>query len=149
MRTFLSAGLAAGAVLALAAAAPPAGPPVANARQGSGLTAELAGTWTGHRTISPSGKAQQLRMVWRKAADGRMVGTMAVVGEKYPVNVVWSSDTAFIAESAPHHSHVLREMVVTRSEAHFKAGKLVGTFEARPTTYSGRTMKGSFEAIRS
>ena len=147
MRTFLSAGLATGAFLALGAAAPT--PVATNARQSSGLTAELAGTWTGHRTISPSGKAQQMRMVWRKAADGHMTGTVAVAGETYPVNVVWSSDTAFIAESAPHHSHVLHEMVVTRSEAHVKAGKLVGTFEARPTTYSGRTMKGSFEASRS
>jgi hypothetical protein len=73
-----------------------------------------------------------------------------VPGErKYPVNVVWASDTAFIFESAPHLSRVLHERVVMRSLVHFKGDQLAGTFDARPTTYAGRTITGSFDAVRS
>jgi hypothetical protein len=78
-----------------------------------------------------------------------MTGTVvAASGAKYPLNVVWSSDTAFIWESAPHKSPVLGTNVVTRSLVQFKAHALEGTFEARPTTYSGRTLTGHFSVTQ-
>jgi hypothetical protein len=149
MRSLLCAGLAAGAFFAFGSATPATGSLATPANQGTGLAAELAGTWTGHRTIVQTGRTEPLRMVWLKAPDGRVTGTMAVAHEKYPVTVVWSSDTAFIAESAPHRSRVLNEMVVTRTVGHLRGTELVGTFQARPTAYSGRTLTGSFEAARS
>lgn len=113
------------------------------------MAAKLAGTWTGHRRIDRTGKTDAIRMVWLKAPDGHVTGTLAVAREHYPMTVVWSSDTAFIAESAPHHSRALNEMVVTRTVGHLKGPELVGTFEARPTAYSGRALAGSFEVTRS
>jgi hypothetical protein len=113
------------------------------------LSSRLAGTWTGEVTNSGSARAQRLSMVWRKAPDGHMTGTVvSASGAKYPVNVVWSSDTAFIAESAPHRSPLLGTNVVTRSVFHFKAHALEGTFEARPTTYSAETLTGHFTVTR-
>lgn len=149
MRSFLCAGLAAGAFLTLGAAARVTSPVVTSAHQGTGVAAKLAGTWTGHRTIARTGRSDPIRMVWLKAPDGHVAGTIAVAREKYPLTVVWSSDTAFIAESAPHRSEVLDEMVVTRTVGRLNGTELVGTFEARPTAYSGRTLTGSFEATRS
>jgi hypothetical protein len=150
MRALLSAGLAAGAFCAWGVATSAAAPsPAHHAHQGTGVAAELAGTWTGHRTIRQSGRTDPLQMTWLKGSDGRVTGTVAVAREKYPMTVVWSSDTAFIAESAPHHSRVLNEMVVTRTVGHLKGTELVGTFEARPTAYSGRALAGSFEVTRS
>jgi hypothetical protein len=88
-------------------------------------------------------------MIWLEAPDGHVTGTLAVAHQQYPMTVVWSSDTAFIAESAPHRSRLLHEMVVTRTVGRLKGTELVGTFEARPTSYSGETLSGSFEATRS
>jgi hypothetical protein len=149
MRSSLCAGLAAGAFCALGAAAPATGPLATPDHQGTGVATELAGTWTGHRTITTTGRSDPIRMVWLKAPDGQVKGTVAVAREKYPMTVVWSSDTAFIAESAPHRSRALNEMVVTRTLGHLKGSELVGTFEARPAGYGGRTVTGSFEATRS
>jgi hypothetical protein len=120
------------------------------AQQGSDLAARLAGTWHGHRTTPLSIKADSFTMSWKKAPDGHMAGTIATAGEtKYPVNVVWSSDTAFIYESAPHVSALLHERVVTRGTVHFAGNQLNGTFEARPTKYEGKTTTGTFTALRS
>lgn len=113
------------------------------------LASRLAGTWTGQVTNTPSARAQRLTLVWEKTPDGHMTGTVvAASGAKYPLNLVWSSNTAFIWESAPHKSPVLGRSVVTRSLAQFKAHALEGTFEARPTTYSGRTLTGHFSVTR-
>jgi len=113
------------------------------------VAAELPGTWTGHRKMDRTGKTDAIRMVWLKAPDGHVTGTLAVAREHYPLTVVWSSDTAFIAESAPHRSPLLHEMVVTRTVGRLKGTELVGTFEARPTSYSGASLSGSFEVTRS
>lgn len=113
------------------------------------LASRLAGTWTGQVTNSGSARPQRLTMVWQKAPDGHMTGTVVPAsGAKYPVNVVWSSDTAFIWESAPHKSPLLDRNVVTRSLVHFKAHALEGTFEARPTRYGGTTLTGDFSLTR-
>ena len=113
------------------------------------LASKLAGTWTGQVTPSDSATAQRITMVWLKAPDGHMTGTVVhAAGAKYPVNIVWSSDTAFIWESAPHKSPFLGTNVVTRSLVHFKAQALEGTFEARPTTYRGKTLTGRFNVTR-
>jgi len=99
-------------------------------------------------TYSGSARAQRLTLVWQKTPDGHMTGTVvAASGAKYPVNVVWRSDTAFIWESAPHKS-LLDKNVVTRSLVYFKGHALEGTFEARPTTYSGTTLTGHFSVTR-
>ena len=100
-------------------------------------------------TYSGSARAQRLTLVWQKTPDGHMTGTVvAASGAKYPVNVVWRSDTAFIWESAPHKSPLLDKNVVTRSLVYFKGHALEGTFEARPTTYSGTTLTGHFSVTR-
>jgi hypothetical protein len=113
------------------------------------LAARLAGTWTGQATNARSTKAERLTMIWQPASDGHMTGTVVFAnGLKYRANVVWSSDTAFIYESAPHQSPTLHETVVARSLVHLKAHALEGTFEARPTTYGGKTLTGSFNATR-
>jgi hypothetical protein len=65
-----------------------------------------------------------------------------------PTQVVWSSDTAFITESAPHKSPEIGEQVVTRMINHFKGDSLTGTFELRPTSYKGRSLNGHFTAAR-
>ncbi|MGE5686589.1 MAG: hypothetical protein ACM34D_03705 [Gemmatimonadota bacterium] len=39
--------------------------------------------------------------------------------------------------------------MVMRGLVHFKADQLAGTFDARPTKYTGRTITGSFDAVRS
>lgn len=113
------------------------------------LASRLAGTWTGQVTNSGSARAQRLTLVWQKTPDGHMTGTVvAASGAKYPLNVVWSSDTAFICESAPHRSPLLGETVVTRSLVRFNPHALEGTFETRPTTSRGRTLTGHFSVTR-
>jgi hypothetical protein len=113
------------------------------------LASRLAGTWTGQVTNSGSARALPLTMLWQKAPDGHMTGTViAASGAKYPLKVVWSSDTAFISESAPHRSPILGTTVVTRSLIHFKAHALEGRFAARPTTSRGRTLTGHFSVTR-
>lgn len=120
------------------------------ATQGSGLAGRLIGTWHGSRTTPISIKPETFTVTWRKTPDGHLAGTVTVPGQpKYAVNVVWSSDTAFIYESAAHMSQLLHHKVVTRSVAHFKGEALQGTFEARPTTYEGKTTTGNFTATRS
>jgi hypothetical protein len=145
---------AAGGVAAAIALAAPAAPKAAAAppatRSDSVLAARIDGTWAGHRSTLISLRPQRFTMSWRTAPDGHLTGTVIMPGERrYPVNVVWASDTAFIYESAPHVSRVLHERVVTRGLVHFKGDQLAGTFDARPTKYTGRTLTGSFNAVRS
>jgi hypothetical protein len=114
------------------------------------LTGRVAGTWVGHRTASPGAREQQFRMVWHRAADGRLTGMVVPRGQPgHEVTAVWSSDTAFISESAPYMSRQLHERVVTRSVVYLKNGSLQGTFDTRPTRYEGRSLKGTFQAVRS
>jgi hypothetical protein len=88
-------------------------------------------------------------MSWKKATDGHLVGAVAPTsGPAYETNVVWSSDTGFVTESAPHQSKELNEEVVTRMVAHLKADSLSGKFEMRPVTYGGRSVAGNFIATR-
>jgi hypothetical protein len=150
MQFVLGAAVGLATALALDASLPPANPATSGtAMQGTTLAARLAGKWTGRRTMPVSIKPANFTMVWRKAPDGHLTGTVAMPGQpKYPVNVVWSSDTAFIYESAPHLSRELHEKVVTRSVVHFKGSELDGTFEARPMHYSGKTISGHFTATR-
>ncbi len=147
---FYAAGGVAAAIALAATAAPkvPAAP--LGTRPDSVLAARLDGTWSGHRSTSIALHPQQFTMAWRTAPDGHVTGMVTVPGErKYPVNVVWTSDTAFIFESAPHLSRALHEQVVMRSLVHFKGDQLAGTFDARPTKYTGKTITGSFNAVRS
>ncbi|HZM25765.1 MAG TPA: hypothetical protein VFB89_00205 [Gemmatimonadales bacterium] len=139
------------AALALAAASLDSYlPSPAPAHQGTDLAARLTGTWHGRRTTPISIRADSFTMSWKRAPDGHMAGTVATAGEaKYPVNVVWSSDTAFIYESGPHMSALLHERVITRATVHFDGNQLNGTFEARPTKYEGKTTTGTFTALRS
>ena len=93
---------------------------------------------------------EPVKLTWSAAPDGGVEGTLSVRRQpSFPVNVVWTSDTAFIFESAPHPSNALDEQVVTRGVVHFKSDSLEGTFDARPTTYKGRTLTGSFMVGRS
>lgn len=113
------------------------------------LSSRLAGTWTGAVTNAGSGIAQPLSMIWRKGPAGHTIGTVvSASGARYPVHVVWSSHTAFIAESAPHPSPLLGPNVVTRSFIHLKAHALEGIFEARSTRYSAETLTGHFRLTR-
>ncbi len=113
------------------------------------LASRLAGTWRGEGVDSGSTTPQRFTMRWRQAQDGHPTGTVSLAGgPEYPVNVVWSSDTAFIYVSAPHRSPTLREEVVTRTLARFKGDSLVGTYEARPTKYSPKSLTGRFSAVR-
>jgi hypothetical protein len=114
-----------------------------------GLVTRIAGKWKGERTTSISARPLDFTMYWHAAPDGKVTGSVKPKGEHaYPVKVVWSSDTAFIYESAPHMSHLLHERVVTRGEAYFKGHELQGSFEARPTRYEGKTITGKFSASR-
>jgi hypothetical protein len=146
---YLTIGLAAIAWLAAQPGLAHAATAARAAQDTTQLASRLAGTWTGQVTNSGSARAQRLTLVWRKTPDGHMAGmVVAASGAKYPLHVVWSSDTAFICESAPHKSPLLGENVVTRSLVHFDAHALEGTFEARPTTYGGRTLTGHFSVTR-
>lgn len=148
MQLTLLAALTVAAAVTLDSYAPALAP--APNQQGTDLATRLAGTWQGRRTTPISLKPDSFTMHWQKAADGHMTGTIARPGEaKYPVNVVWSSDTAFIYESAPHMSALFHEQVVTRATVHFDGSQLNGKFEARPTKSEGKTTGGSFTATRS
>jgi hypothetical protein len=148
MNGMLRGALALGAAAGLASAAMAAAPPAQG--QQPALASRLAGTWKGTGTDSASHRSQPITLNWRKASDGHMTGTVALKGEsKYPVNVVWSSDTAFIYESAPHESATLNEKVVTRTLARFKGDSLVGHYELRPAKGNkGRSLKGSFSVSK-
>ena len=113
------------------------------------LASRLIGRWIGARHDSGSATPQRFTMQWEKAQDGHLSG-MVTSGSQpaYETNVVWSSDTGFVTESAPHRSGQLNEEVVTRSVAHFKGDSLVGTFEMRPMTYRGKSEHGTFSAAR-
>jgi hypothetical protein len=144
------AGLSTVAAVSLAAAPAPArrastlAPPTDSA-----LAARIEGTWAGHRTSSLSQTPEPVKLTWRAASAGDVEGRMSVRQQPaFPVKVVWSSDTAFIFESAAHESKALDEQVVTRSVVHFKGDSLTGTFDARPTTYKGKTLTGSFSVGR-
>jgi hypothetical protein len=113
------------------------------------LASKLAGKWSGTRFDSSSTAGRKFTMGWKKASDGKLVGTVAMAnGSSYQTHVVWSSDTAFITESAPHKSPETGEQVVTRMVNHFKGDSLTGTFELRPTKYKGRSLNGHFTAAR-
>jgi hypothetical protein len=113
------------------------------------LARQLVGKWKGTRYESGSAGAHQFTMKWKKAADGHLSGTIdPAAGPAYQTQVVWSSDTAFVSESAPHQSKELKEEVVTRIAAHVSRDSLSGKFEMRPMTYRGRTVVGNFTAVR-
>ena len=125
-----------------------ASPAVATVRD-STLSSRVAGTWIGSRKAKSPRMEQQFRLVWHRARNGNLTGTIKPSGMAgHPITAVWSSDTALIAESAPYMSHRLHERVVTRSVIRLNHGTLVGTFETRPTHYSGRTVRGTFTANR-
>jgi hypothetical protein len=113
------------------------------------LASRLSGTWSGNRVDSGSAKGHPFTMTWKQAPDGEMTGRVALAhGPAYTTRVVWSSDTAFITESAPHKSPELKESVVTRTVTHFKGDSLVGQYELRPTSFTGHTLTGHFAAAR-
>jgi hypothetical protein len=148
MQLALVAALSVAAALTLDSLVPSPAPLAA--QQGTDLATRIAGTWHGRRTTPISIKPESFTMNWKQGPDGHMVGSIAAPGEaKYPVKVVWSSDTAFIYESAPHISSLLHERVVTRATVHFSGNNLNGKFEARPTKYEGKTTTGTFMASRS
>ena len=150
MQLVLLAALSAGTAVALAAAGAPAHvPATAAAPPDSALAARIAGQWTGHRTSATSKQAERMAMTLTKSTEGGLDGKVSVAGEPaFPVQVVWTSDTAFILESAPHKSSDLHEQVVTRSVVHFKGDSLTGKFESRPMKYEGKTATGNFEVGR-
>jgi hypothetical protein len=111
------------------------------------LASKLVGKWSGTRFESNSTTGQKYTMEWKKDTTGALVGTISMPGgSSYATRVVWSSDTGFITESAPHKNSKLGEKVVTRTLSHFKGDSLAGTFEARPMTYKGQSDKGRFSA---
>ncbi|MGN6392840.1 MAG: hypothetical protein ACTHM9_11420 [Gemmatimonadales bacterium] len=111
------------------------------------LASKLVGKWTGKRFESSSTTGQRYTMQWKKDTTGALVGTVSMPsGSSYATRVVWSSDTGFITESAPHKSGKLGEEVVTRTLSHFKGDSLTGTFEMRPMTYKGHSETGHFSA---
>jgi hypothetical protein len=113
------------------------------------LASRLSGAWSGTRVESSGAKTHPFTMTWKQAPDGGMTGRVAQAhGPTYMTHVVWSSDTAFITESAPHKSSELKESVVTRTVTHFKGDSLVGQYELRPTNFTGHTLTGRFTAAR-
>jgi len=113
------------------------------------LASKLVGRWTGKRFDSSSTTGQQYTMQWKKDTTGALVGTVSMPGgSSYATRVVWSSDTGFITESAPHQSAKLGEQVVTRTLSHFKGDSLTGTFEMRPMSYKGHSQTGRFSASK-
>lgn len=150
MQPAILAALGAGTAVLLAASSAPARvPATATAPTDSALATRIAGQWAGRRTRANSSRSDRMTMKLSRAAQGDIEGTVAVAGEPaFPVQVVWTSDTAFILESAPHQSGALHEQVVTRSLVHFKGDSLAGKFESRPMKYEGKTATGDFEVGR-
>jgi hypothetical protein len=150
MRMVLCAAAAA-AWFATATAAP-ATPirPAARARiDSTNLVSKLPGKWRGSRFEAGSSIQHPFTMEWKKASDGHLEAKVSVAKEpSYQTSVVWTSDTNYVTESAPHRSVALNEEVVTRTVSHLKGDSVTGTFELRPTSYEGRTMKGRFTAVR-
>ncbi len=113
------------------------------------LARQLVGSWKGTRYASASSARKPFTMTWKTAADGHLSGTITpAAGAPYETNVVWSSDTGFVTESAPHRSKELNEEVVSRMVGHLHGDSLSGQFELRPMTYGGRTVAGDFTAAR-
>jgi hypothetical protein len=113
------------------------------------LARQLVGHWKGTRHEAGSAAGHRFTMSWKTASDGHLAGTVEpAAGPAYETNVVWSSDTGFVTESAPHRSPELNEEVVTRMVAHLKGDSLSGKFEMRPMTYRGRSAAGNFTAAR-
>lgn len=113
------------------------------------LARQLVGNWKGTRYEAGASAGHHFTMSWKKTSDGHLVGTVApATGPTYETNLVWSSDTGFVAVSSPHQSKELDEAVVTRMVAHLKDDSLSGKFEMRPMTYRGRSEAGNFTAAR-
>jgi hypothetical protein len=112
----------------------------------TGVAARLVGKWVGTRFDSSAAGGHKFTMSWKQDTAKALTGTVTMNGSSYPVRVVWSSDTGFVTESAPHQSAALKEEVVTRTVSHFKGDSLYGTFEARPMSYKGTTEQGHFSA---
>ena len=151
MNTTVFAALGIGSLLTLGLPHRPPGHAPGSPAADTTLASRLAGTWSVTRYDSSSGvkAGKQFTMSWAKDTAGALAGTVKMPhGPSYATRVVWSSDTAFIAESAPHQSADLNEQVVTRMVSHFKGDSLTGTLEQRPTSYKGRSASGRFVAAR-
>lgn len=149
MNTTLFAAIGIGSLLTLGVPQRPATHPAAPVASDTTLASKLAGAWSVTRYDSTSKSGKQFTMRWAKDSTGDLSGTVNMPnGPSYATKVVWSSDTAFIAESAPHRSPELNEQVVTRMVSHFKGDSLAGTFELRPMNYKGRSETGRFVAAR-
>jgi hypothetical protein len=122
-------------------AAPPAAPTAAP-------TPRLEGTWKAVGYDSGSSRPSRFTIVWTKAADGSLAGTIAPEGApKYSVRIVSVSDSGFVQESAPHRSPTLGAEVVTRTEARLSGDSLAGTYRATATS-GGKSLSGKFTAKR-
>jgi hypothetical protein len=114
----------------------------------SAVPDRLLGTWTAQGYDAGSTRAQQFTIVWTRAPDGGLVGTIAFQpGETYNVKVVSTSDTIIVYESEPHRSPTLKGQVVTRTQARLVGDSLLGTYEARATE-GGKVLRGRFTAKR-
>jgi hypothetical protein len=148
MNTPVLAAIGIGSMLALGAPHRPIAPATISSADTT-LAAKLAGKWSVTRYDSTPSAGRRFTMQWKKEADGTLSGSVTMPkGPSYATRVVWSSDTAFISESAPHQSPELHEQVVTRMVSHFKGDSLSGTYELRPMSYRGRTESGRFVAGR-
>src|SRR5262245_5211253 len=149
MNTTVFAAISIGSLLTLGLPHRPPAHTVAQTAADTTLASKLAGTWSVTRYDSSSKTGKKFTINWAKDTAGTLNGTVKMPnGPSYLTKVVWSSDTAFIAESAPHKSAELNEEVVTRMVSHFKGDSLTGTFEQRPMAYKGRTESGRFVAAR-
>ncbi len=112
----------------------------------SAVPDRLLGTWTAQGYDAGSTRAQAFTIVWTRAPDGGLVGTIAFrPGETYTVKVVSTGDSTIVYESEPHNSPTLKEQVVTRTQARLVGDSLVGTYEAKGTK-GGKVLRGRFTA---
>jgi hypothetical protein len=147
MQGTLYAAVAIGALIAVGGPGSKAPAVALRAPSDTGLAAKLVGKWDGTRFDSSATSGRKFTMTWKQDTTSALIGTVTMVdGSSYPVRVVWSSDTGFVTESAPHQSPGLKEEVVTRTVSHLKGDSLWGAFEARPMSYQGRTEQGHFSA---
>jgi hypothetical protein len=148
MRPLIPATAGLGAFLLLGAspgALHPAAPGPTPTDSTSTLSSDLRGTWKGTAKDAGSSRTDQVTITWKPGADGHLKGTVQMQNEaRYPITVVWTSDTAVIYESAPHQSKTLHERVVTRTIVRKDGNALVGHYEARPTMFKGKTLKGEY-----
>jgi hypothetical protein len=123
--------------------------PARAAADSTTLASKLVGKWAGGRYEARSMTPHRFTMSWMKASDGHLTARVDPAGgAPYETNVVWSSDTGFVTESAPHQSRELHEEIVTRTVSHLKGDSLWGKIEMRPTSYRGRTETGHYSATR-